>query len=400
MKQSRYQPFLSIAQAISLGLGMFKVTLPIAIIYGLSTFNSWKETAARIKMGGWTLIGLLVIFLFLYRYDYSPYKPELFSIEAYYFQMFFILCICAMVLGFSVDHNNISGILVLYLCLGAFVWAVCTVLITAWLSPPPYYGKIVDLRALARGILSFGNTPGIASLIIMLPVSLMAYLLNAPLKKSIWFWLGVFAIAVFSIACAVLIHQRSFFVLVVMVQPLIVGSFAWMLGRYRLASALLLVVAFAAMSLLIDHHYQVGILARQIDATLFTDARIQMGTYWINQLIANPFSMPLVGPEPLNQYPYFHSFFADIHRISGFWALCAAIALIGYIFLRIAYLIYCNKQLGLWLMATAIPIFLIMISSVVPEGEKQPFIALLLVACMCESLLSSQNNSKQSSACV
>lgn len=50
-------------------------------------------------------------------------------------------------------------------------------------------------------------------------------------------------------------------------------------------------------------------------------------------------------------------------------------------------LIRVNQSMGLFLIAIAIPIFLIMNTSVVPEGERQPFFLLIFIGVICEKLL-------------
>lgn len=159
-----------------------------------------------------------------------------------------------------------------------------------------------------------------------------------------------------------------------------------MLGRVRVGLSLLSVIAIYPVILLSNTYIE--FLTRKVDAGIFFDARIQMFKFWMNQFLTNPFIVPAVGPPPWQFYQHFHNLFADIHRISGVWALCAAAGLILYIFIRLIYLVYCNKQIGYYLLSVAIPLMSIMLSSVVPEGEKQPFLALLLIGAISERCIS------------
>ena len=128
-------------------------------------------------------------------------------------------------------------------------------------------------------------------------------------------------------------------------------------------------------------------LYRPIDQTFFNDARFQMFRYWIDHLAINPFQRIEVGPAQWADLQWFHNFFADIHILSGFWALITAVILVAYIFIRILCVIRRDKRFGLFLMAIFIPCFLIMNTSVVPEGERQPFLLLLALGAIAEVVL-------------
>lgn len=389
MKLSMWQAIPLFALAFSLGLGMFKATLLI-ILANIFIFRSQiVPILGSIKLGGWIFIALVSSFLLLYWMEYVPYQPERFIIEAHYFKMLFILSACVMVMPYCTNDLEDSIRLIWYLGLGALVWAVGTVIATVVLSDPPYYGKIVDLRSLARGVLHFGNTPGIASLLVFFPViSLAVFALLKP-RKDVWLWIfSLIALAV-SIVCAILIQQRSFFLIVLIVQPLIVGVFAFLLGKNKTGLIFLSVLTGCILFFLVDMQSNYGLLARKLDQNLFTDARVQMFKYWLGQISIHPLIRSIVGPPPLDVYPYFHNFFADVHRLSGFWAFFVSIALIGYIFTRLIVLTNKNKKLGLYLISLAAPIFLIMMSSVVPEGEKQPFLVFLLIGAVAEKVLAS-----------
>jgi apolipoprotein N-acyltransferase len=112
-----------------------------------------------------------------------------------------------------------------------------------------------------------------------------------------------------------------------------------------------------------------------------------MFQFWLDHLIVNPFQRVEVGPAPWDSLQWFHNFFADIHRLSGFWGLLSAVILVSYIFVRLLYLIKLDRRIGLFLMAVTIPCFFIMNTSVVPEGERQPFLLLLAIGAITEVIL-------------
>lgn len=375
------------ALAFALGLGMFKLTLPLALL------NIWlfrarcKDVLRHLSLGNGVLIAHLGVFLLVYRIEYIPYQPQLFSIEAYYFKILLVVCACAVVLPAFMSDKTDALKLVWYFCFGAFVFAAATVIVTVILKLPPYYGQIVDLRFLARGVIAFGNTPGIANLLTFMPIAFLASLLLPAIQNSRWF-LGVSLVAtVLSVACALVLQQRSFFVIGLMIEPILAGVLMLSIGRVRAGLVVFSIMLVYPLLLWIDSHLGTGFLYRRIDTGIFLDARIQMFSHWLHLILADPFTRQLVGPAPWDILPHFHNFFADIHRVSGLWALCATVTLTLYIFVRLIWLTIQDRLAGAYLLAIAIPAFLIMVSSVVPEGEKQPFIALLLVAGICERLL-------------
>jgi hypothetical protein len=379
--------------AFSIGLGTFKVSLALIVLGLVSLPIAWAQHQARLiypKAGGWILLFLSALFLISYWVSYVPYKPSIFSFEANYFEMLFVLSICVLIMPFFLKDTQKILDLIWYLGLGAFLWAAVTIFATVLLAPPPYYGKIVDLRALARGLIQFGNTPGIANLLTFFPIIFYASLIYPTRERSKGYWAGIALVMIATLVGAVLIEQRSFFVISFFVLPTLVGSLLFAMDQRKLGLWVLSLLAIYPLLLLVNHY--APFLDREIKTDIFLDARFEMVVFWLHQMLANPFGSPLVGPPPLDMYPHFHSFFADIHRISGFWALLSSVLLILYIFVRLIYLSYWNRQLGFYLLAIAIPIFLIMISSVVPEGERQFFLALLLIGALCERYLSTSES--------
>jgi len=374
------------ALAFSLGLGMFKVSLLLTIAAFVVFRGQYHQIFSRIKLGGWVLIALSLAFLIIYRIEYVPYRPDTFSIEPYYFEMLSILCFCALLLPFCFQDKKSYLSLIWFLCLGAFFWAMVTILFTVLLSSPPYYSRIIDLRALARGVIQYGNTPGIASLLALLPAIFFANLIYPSQRKCNWVYVASFLAAIFALVGAILIQQRSFFVIVLILQPLLSGIFALVLGRLKIGLALIATVSIYPLLLVSNKH--LNFLDRKIDVDILSDARIQMFSFWLERILGNPFVRPPVGPPKLDSFPYFHNFFADIHRISGFWALVLAITVSGYIVFRLIFLTYRDKRYGYYLLSMATPFLFIMFSSVVPEGEKQPFLGLLLIGAISERLLS------------
>lgn len=275
-------------------------------------------------------------------------------------------------------------------CLGAFVVAGTTMIATVLLKPPPYYGQIIDIRALARGLIQYGNSPGIANLLALYGIAFQATMLLSPISRRKIFWtLGVACLA-FSVWAAILLEQRTFFILTLIIQPIIVSIFLLFINfSYKLLLIPALLLSIYPLGLGIEKIFNIVLIKRTLNSGLglINDPRVSMITYWFERFLENPFRLIEVGPSEWNYLPWFHNFFADVHRVSGFWTLIAAIILVTYVFFRLIALFRINKNLGGFLLAVAIPNFFIMMTSVVPEGEKQPFILLLLIGSVCERIL-------------
>ena len=273
-------------------------------------------------------------------------------------------------------------------CLGSLVLGVATVGAALALQAPPYYGNVIDIRYLPFGVLQFINTPGIANLLSLFPATFLASFLLKPNQRPGWFWvLGILGFAL-SLGAGVALGQRSYFIIALVIEPLVVGLFMLFLKSWRPFMVICLLLISYPILRWIDQAAGTAFLYRPLDQSFFNDGRFQMLQFWLEHFISNPFQRTEVGPTQLAFLQWFHNFFADIHRLSGFWALLAAVFLIAYIFYRIICVIRLDRRFGLFLMAVAIPCFLIMNTSVVPEGERQPFLLLLAIGAISEVTIS------------
>lgn len=278
------------------------------------------------------------------------------------------------------------------LCLGSLLFCIATVVSTMWVKKPPFYGGVLDIRYLPFGIQKIINTPGISNLLCLFPMTFMAALLLKPKQRPSWFWfLGILGF-VLSLIAAVALGQRSYFIVVLFISPLIVTFFLLMLRSWLALISICTLFLIYPTIMWSDKYVGTNLLHRPLDENLFNDGRFQMFHYWISRIAVNPFERIDVGPAQWAYLHWFHNFFADVHRLSGFWALLSAIVLVCYIFIRLLYTIRANRRLGLFLMAIAIPCFLIMNTSVVPEGERQPFLLLLAIGVISEVILARQRN--------
>lgn len=330
---------------------------------------------------------LLASFACCYLGFYIPYHPNILQMPWGYFSVLYTLSILVIVWISCFTKSSDLIRFIWYFCLGALLFCLLTVGVTALFAKPPFYSQVIDVRYVLAELKKYINTPGIANLLCLFPVVFLSGTILEPNQRPKWFWylggLGVF----FSLISALAIGQRSYFVVSFLIAPLIVSCFLMLLGKWLPSLALIALVTTYPALQKIDQLLGTGLLYRPIKTDILDDARFQMFKFWIDHLILNPFKKVEVGPPPFDYLQWFHNFFADIHRLSGFWALLAAAVLVAYIFYRILCVIALERRLGFFLMAVAIPNFLIMNTSVVPEGERQPFLLLLAIGAICEVIL-------------
>jgi hypothetical protein len=334
---------------------------------------------------------LLCLFLGCYRMLYLPYNPGFYSLPAKFFPLLILVTLLssAWVAGLKDSTQYIKFVWVF--CMGATMFGVITIGASIALETPLYYGKLVNILTtkifIAR---SFINSPGVANLLCFFPNAFIAGFLLKKNQRPWGFWpLGLVGLAL-SLWAAMIIDQRSYFVITFLICPTLVSIFLiFQLDWRGLVFTIFLLGAYSILWSL-NESFFAGFLARPVTISLLHDTRFEMLFFWIRHLINDPFARILVGPEQWKDLLWFHNFFADVHRLSGFWALSAAVLLVGYIFFRLLMLIRFDRAMGLFLMAIAIPMLLIMCTSVVPEGERQPLFLLIFIGIICEKLLATR----------
>lgn len=377
-----------------LGFGVYPLLIPAALIALIALFFIEPTPFLKNIQRGLTQLGYLALlfclglFLASYRGFYVPYHPEILKMPWAYFGVLFTLSMFTLLWIGLFTSTKEHILFIWFFSLGALFLVLGTVGAALALQPPPYYGNIIDIRYLPFGITKLINTPGMANLLCLFPIIFLAGILLEPSQRPRWFWVVGMIGLVLSVAAAIALNQRSYFVIALFIEPIVVGLCLLLLKLWRPFFAILSVLAIYPILLGLDHFLGTGFLYRPLDKSLIIDARFQMLEFWFTHLLENPFQLIEVGPAPWSELQWFHNFFADIHRLSGFWALLAAVVLIVFIFYRLICVIRINRRFGLFLMAIAIPCFLIMNTSVVPEGERQPFLLLLAIGAICEVTIS------------
>lgn len=403
VKSSHIKLLLMAFTPITLGFGVYPLLIPAVIVTLLgffwigskSSIVNVKETT--VEPGYLIFSSLLGLFFFCYAEFYLPYHPEILVMSWSYFQVLFGLCIFTVLWIIMLEKNaDLVGFIWMF-CLGSLLFSIATVIFAILLQKPPFYGSVIDIRYLPFGTIKFVNSPGIANLLCLFPTAFLAGFLLKPDQRPRWFWmLGGFGF-VLSLISALTLGQRSYFVVVLFITPIIVALFLLLLRSWRAFVVICTLLIGYRLLRWLDLAMGMNFLYRPLDQSLFNDARFQMFHYWLEHLVVDPFKRVEVGPIPWNHLQWFHNFFADIHRLSGFWALLTAVILVAYIIIRLISVIRIDRRLGLFLMAIAIPCFLIMNTSVVPEGERQPFLLLLAIGAISEVILGRHRRSPESS---
>jgi len=121
---------------------------------------------------------------------------------------------------------------------------------------------------------------------------------------------------------------------------------------------------------------------------IFNDPRFHFQWSFFQQLIDHPLKNAVLDLCYQKKYEvwWFHNFFADVHRSSGFIPFVLAVILVGFIGTRIAYYVFYRGGNMLFLFMFLF-VFLILNSSVVPEGEFQPLLLVLMLGSLNEALL-------------
>ena len=375
--------------AFLMGIGFLRLEIGALVLVAAFFWKTYISQAEKIQDKAWAYLAgcVLGLFLFFYGWDYLPYKPQSYLFEAHYFIKFFAWSVLAFLLPLACHSVHSLFSLVWYLALGVFVYAFVTVVATLWLLPPPYYGQVIVLLSFVRGDIAIGNSPGISNLLCFVPIVFWAGLLLDEDSRPRGMILMGFIASLFAVFAAIQLQQRTFFLLVLVLQPVLIGLLLMVLKRYYTGLMVFSICLICPILLSLEGFFGINILPRKLDANLLTDARVEMFRFWFSHVWKDPWSRVEVGPAPWDSLYWFHNFFADVHRLSGLKPVLAACAFFGLLFIRTIYLFWLRPAWGAFVLAVAFPTFMIANTSVVPEGERQPFLLLVLLYSICECLL-------------
>lgn len=263
----------------------------------------------------------------------------------------------------------------------AFLLPIACTIYSIYLDSETRLGSI-------RNVLTgqFINSSGLMSLVVFLPVFYAAVFFTKIIKtnqKNL-----IILLVIYSIASVIgyFYSSRSIFIILYIIV-LLMAIFLFLLHAKRKFS-IIKISFFVLACILVSFVLQK--LERPVNFEIFCDARFTIYlSSFIEQLLRDPVQYAYVDPVRVAEgslYIWFHNFFADAHRLSGFWSFLSAVLLVGYIGIRVVQAAIKDPE-GRMLFMVFIPVFLIINTTVVPEGEFQPILLILLLGGCAESIL-------------
>ncbi len=237
---------------------------------------------------------------------------------------------------------------------------------------------------------------GLCNQLVYLPAFCFFYVccLKMRQNKTAIILLGILYIFI-SAECYILQRRVVFIVLYIFVP------FAWIAmqiikknirKKQVLTTAALLIVSGLGFILITSK------MGRPIN--ILNDPRFHFEWSFLQQFLHNPLKNAILDVCYQKQYEvwWFHNFFADVHRSSGFIPFVLAVILIGFIGGRICYYVFYRGGNMLFLFMFLF-VFLILNSSVVPEGEFQPLLLVLMLGSLNEALLAQRSRPQNNQDC-
>ncbi|MGV0999610.1 MAG: hypothetical protein ACOYBQ_09810 [Fluviibacter sp.] len=384
--------WLAVAIPFALGAGL-PALLVLALLGCLLTWGSTVSKNCNLSERGmisWIYLTLVGLFITLYvtqrRVDLFPVG---FSLPASYFVKVLGASALVVLLPLFLKNQEDSLFFLGGIALGAFVRAGATVLLTMYYLPPPYHGKIFDLKTWAEG-----NSPAFANMLILAVAFFGALLANARSlglnkKYKLLSCFVVFAGA----TLGSFLQARLFFIVVFFVCPilfLVNYSLVKTKKNYIIPGLLIFVFLFGFVAI-----YWSGLMQRgsEIDG-LFSDLRFSLYKSFWQQIVTNPWQHAQLNLSvvQINGIVQFHNFFADVQRVSGTWAFLASIFLMLYTICLILVLARKGSVYGKIFLYVMIPCLLVLLTSVEPEGGGQVYLTMLAMGSIAANELNRINH--------
>lgn len=179
-------------------------------------------------------------------------------------------------------------------------------------------------------------------------------------------------------------QKRSGLICIYILVPILI-----MIDRYsrknKINTKSILIILCSIIGLLALYLLFMILIGRPLN--LFQDPRFYFMKLFINQLIHDPLSNAVFSLEEQRKWGvwWFHNFFADVHRSSGFIPFIFSIILAAYIGIRLFKSAITDRENSA-LFYFYITILFLLSSSVVPEGEWQPLILLVMIGSINEAI--------------
>jgi hypothetical protein len=359
------------------------ISVIVALLVMLA--NIFTRGAGAMLAPGGLMLFILALFYFYTTAVYSVPTIDAKNISHPISLMWWIqygkMGLSALVIGVSAHNNKQTFAAILGFCICCFFIAVGFISFTIITTGEAVYGKMSNpLTGLSM------SSPGMMSLIVFLP-SLMAGIVLSSEKNLRIITLPALVLTYFfaSLAGYFYASRSVFIILLVVIPSLALGIYLLKtklqeINKIVLSLALFLGGGFIMLAL----HF----LRRPVEGNIVHDLRIQMMASFFSQVSQAPFAHPTVplAMQAATTVHYFHNFFADAYRLSGPFCFLAALLLVVTIGARV-FMLSLTQRSGVMMIVLFFVTLSILLSSVVPEGEFQPLLLLLLIGGTTETLL-------------
>lgn len=361
----------------NVGLG-----LALAIFVCSSCFPKWKSPYSAGTLLFITLFGLYLTFSVTMNAGSMDLMGTLYVNNAIWWGNYVKICCASAILGLSFRHARAMAAGIGGFCAGSFSVALLFSAHTILTTGNTVHGAINNPL---DGVVI--NSSGIMSLTVFLPAFASALAFYKPLLTSRAYWAVVVVIYTAASCIGYAFNSRSVFLFLyfgLFIQAIVLVT----LNKPRTRRSLLMV--FMGMAIFLSLIFVVFFnLRRPISAQIFADPRFAMVQSFVIQLIADPLAHARV-PAEIQVWcgggHFFHNFFADAHRLSGFLSFLFAALLAAMVCVRTAWATRLGAP-GRILFFTLLPTVLVLNTSVIPEGEFQPIALLLMIGGAAEGIL-------------
>ncbi len=292
----------------------------------------------------------------------------------------------ALLVGFITNHKIELLISVVSFCLGAWSLVFLYIIIDIINGQNPYWGGVFDP---VDNI--WVNSSGLSNITILLPTVLIPIFVF--LKPQKYFILFVATLSLFS--CLILGYickSRTVLLILLFILPGILFLEKYFI-RTKIKKPVIIIIMLVSGYFILTLWLQL-FFPRPLEMNLTSDPRMLLLKSFGEQLLSDPLKQAIV---PLDigasscSGVWFHNFFADVHRSSGFVAFLLSILLTAFIGCRLI-LAALRSTEGIVLLPLFFCNLCILMTSVVPEGEFQPLLLLILIGSVTEALLKGNSN--------
>lgn len=397
-RQSVTSPlFVFFASAVALVLGTgncwwsktAQVTMVAEVAFFCFVFFGLVDSPKRFFgfVSSWGYLVLVGVFLYLFRTQHAPLplaNGTSMVLVDYWWWNFLSMSVMATLLGVLAFRGIVQRWVLGGFCLAMTLLGLLFCVSTMFLEGHTYGGAVFN--PFEKVLI---NRAGISCFLVFFPAFLISLLPDLRGKK-LWFGVGVTAFFyALSIWQGLLHGSRTVVAILMVLVPALVfglslfhaeGFSRKVLARLGGRRTALLAVVVVGGFLVINF-----MSARPITFEILFDERF---TWYLKAFVQQIFSAPLEHSSVPAQFghPWFHNFFADVHRSSGFYALLVSFLLAGWVFVR-AFQLQLLERKQISNSVILLIVFLIMNTSVTPEGEYQPFLLFLLLGGLVEARL-------------